>query len=103
MPELNIELQLTPEILPGQIVVEIADAGKYIEQPAGKETVKKLAIGVKFRDKIFRWLPNERSLSNCAASWGMSTVSWIGKKVQLWKTTRFAFGENREIIYGKPA
>ena len=71
--------------------------------PAGKEMKEMLAVGVKLRGLVFRWLPNDRSISNLASSWGNKTESWVGKRVQLWKKQRFAFGEQQEIIYGKPA
>lgn len=103
MVEIKTELQLVPEILPATVMVELADAGKYVKVPAGKEEKEALAIGVKFKGDVFRWLPNDRSLSNLVASWGRDTSKWVGKKIVLWKKDKWAFGAMQTIIYGKPA
>lgn len=103
MVKIEIQLQLTPEILPQRITGEVADEGKYIEVPAGSEKKRMLAIGILIKNKTYRWLPNDRSLSNCMSVWGEDTSLWKGKKVLLWKKTKFMFGESMEIIYGRPA
>jgi len=60
-------------------------------------------VEIKIGEDNWFWIPNKTSLQNIVAAFGRETDNWRGKKILLWTTTQNVRGQQKRVIYAKPA
>lgn len=103
MTKLDLNLWLQPDDVKDVVVVEFLDEGEFkdIALP-NNETKRVFEVGIKLPSGEKRlWTMNETSQRAVAQKFGVDTVNWIGKAVELFKTQQNVHGQMKWVVYAK--
>jgi len=104
MPELDLDLWLTPEDIGEEAVVYFNDKGEkgVIAKPEGTDDIPVFNISVKMPDATNKiWTMNKTSQRAVAKAYGTNTDLWINRPVTVFVTEQMVRGTLKKVIYAK--